>query len=455
MSELRRLTQDPRTTANQVTEVILKEASLATRILHLVNSSFYQRAKPIMTISQAVVQVGMKPLADMCAGLILLQRFVPAARKGGTFANCLQKTILTSLLSGSLSSGGGQTSKTDSKNEKGYLAGSFAELGNLLLAYYFPQIYESAVKRAASKNQEVSTSIREITGVGPKELSICIVDALELPPLYKEILLTASGKPTSSNLSQSDKAEVMQTAQILNAADSISEVVVFSKNKMKLDSVMKDVLEETKMDPKILNSIIGSLPQAFKDHCNMIELNLNALPEFVATYSEDNKDGSIQDSTSKFNQFVEEIKEAIDSREPTSSIITTVMETLAWGLRFDRVLLLLVGQGKKNLFGRMLLGHSENINAKDIVREVNESLLNKAPDVTAFFESKPIYHGTSILPNGIPFVAIPVGKGHRTIGIIYADRFKDKSGGADIDSQEREALLTLAELLDQSISRNG
>ena len=77
VSELRMLTSDPRTTANQITEVILREPSLGTRVLHLVNSSFYRRAKPIMTVSQAVVQIGMKPLADLCAGLVLLQKFVP------------------------------------------------------------------------------------------------------------------------------------------------------------------------------------------------------------------------------------------------------------------------------------------------------------------------------------------------------------------------------------------
>ena len=103
VSELRQLTNDPKTTASQITEVILREPSLGTRVLHLVNSSFYRRAKAIMTVSQAVVQIGMRPLAEMCAGLVLLQKFVPTARQGGSFANCLRKTVLTSLLTSSIS----------------------------------------------------------------------------------------------------------------------------------------------------------------------------------------------------------------------------------------------------------------------------------------------------------------------------------------------------------------
>src|SRR4051812_10945405 len=79
VNELKALTTDPKTTANQLAEVILREPSLGARVLHLVNSSFYRRSKPIMTVSQAVIQVGMKPLAELCAGLVLLQKFGPVA----------------------------------------------------------------------------------------------------------------------------------------------------------------------------------------------------------------------------------------------------------------------------------------------------------------------------------------------------------------------------------------
>ena len=95
VNELRTLISNSQTTATQITEVILKEPSLGTRVLHLVNSSFYRRAKPIMTVSQAVIQVGMRPLAELCSGLVLLQKFIPVAGRGGAFAECLQRSIVT------------------------------------------------------------------------------------------------------------------------------------------------------------------------------------------------------------------------------------------------------------------------------------------------------------------------------------------------------------------------
>lgn len=168
VNELKVLASQPKTTANQITEIILREPSLGTRVLHVVNSSFYRRSKPIMTVSQAVVQIGMRPLAELCAGLVLLQKFVPTARSGGPFATCLKKTIITALVTSELETN--ETKKTSKNEEEGFLCGSFAELGVLLLAYYFPQIYESALKRAEAKKVTFAESLQQLTGITPLDV---------------------------------------------------------------------------------------------------------------------------------------------------------------------------------------------------------------------------------------------------------------------------------------------
>ena len=184
VSELREVISKPESTSNQVAEIILREPSLGTRVLHLVNSSFYRRAKPIMTVSQAVIQIGMRPLAELCSGLVLLQKFIPVARKGGPFAQCLKKTITTSLLTSSISSElskKGIKESTTLKDETGYLAGTFAEMGTLLLAYYFPKLYESARRRSEGKKQPIAQSIEELVGLSPIEISLEILEGVKAP----------------------------------------------------------------------------------------------------------------------------------------------------------------------------------------------------------------------------------------------------------------------------------
>lgn len=465
VTELRQLVGNPKTTANQITEVILREPSLGTRVLHIVNSSFYRRAQPIMTVSQAVIQIGMKTLSELCAGLVLLQRFVPAARRDGAFANCLRKTIVTSLLSSSITSEVGRNSagKTD---ECGYLAGSFAELGTLLLAFYFPQIYDAALKRSETKKQNVDQSIREIVGLSPLELSIEVLDSLHLPDFYLEALKASASQvaakdgtsPTvpivTSKRIPSEKEAASNVGRALYAARTISDTLVSGKEKAQLDTVLDSLKDALGLDLDALNDIVGELPAAFNDHCTSIELSLPALPQYISAYSNDAGAAEQNQDTfqQNFDQFILEIRSSIDNREPTASVITSVMETFAWALKFERVLLLLVAPGKTKLIGRMLLGNIPNFDPKKLSRSLGPDAPPGAPDIAAFRESRPVFTGNPVLEGGQVFAAIPIGFKQNTIGVIYADRVT--AGPKELNANEQQAAATLAELLERSVTGN-
>lgn len=457
VNELKTLTSNPKTTANQVTEAILKEPSLGIRVLHLVNSTFYRRAQPIMTVSQAVMQIGMRPLAELCAGLVLLQKFVPAARNGGAFANCLQKTLLSSLLSSSLNNETNPQAASSKNTESGYLAGTFAEIGGLLLAYYFPQIYENAIKRSESKKQDLERSIHELTGLTPNQLSQEVIRSLELPEFYVDIITgseKSDGKPAPKGITP-QQAEVHSLSRIVHAAKKISNVLVFSKDKSRMDETLTLLNKKLQFDVKAIGKVLGGLPDMFSSHCQQIDLNMPPLPEFIASYNETAEakaEVKEAEGGDQFTQFVDEIRRAVDNREPTASIITTVMETLAWGLKFDRVLLLLVATGKRKLVGRMLLGNVDNFDPTKLERLLGKEADVHAPDAKAFAQGSPVFTGDPIFEDGWPIAAVPIGIGARTIGVIYADR---KSSNEELTAREQAAITVLSELLDRSVGMSA
>lgn len=453
VNELRMLTSDPKTTASQITELILAEPSLGVRILHLVNSTFYRRAKPIMTVSQAVIQLGMKPIAEMCANLVLLQKFVPAAREGGLFANCLKRTVLTSILSSSI--GTKIRPSSDTKNsESGFLAGSFAELGTLLLAYYFPQLYANAAQRAEQKKQDIARSIKEITGVSTMRLSQEVLQALGLPAYFQKVMAaTESVTPQDPPGTPAEIKEINRIARGLVAALAISENIVAGDGKTGLDAVVMKILETTGIQLEILDSIIKELPVAFESQCQSIDLKLPPLPAFIATYSSTGEASESADPTAEFADAIAEIQQAVANREPPTSVITTVMETMAWGMQYDRVLLLVVTPTKKQLLGRMMLGKAEGVNPAEIVRDLSVAVPGKAPDSRAIKEGKPVHAGDPILKGGFDVMAIPIGLGTRNIGVIYADRLNPAKAPAP---SNREATLgVLTELLDRAIANQA
>lgn len=457
VGELRTLANDPRTTANQLTELILREPTLGARVLHLVNSSFYRRGKPVMTVSQAVIQIGMKALIDLCAGLILLQKFVGPARRGGPFATCLQQSLVTSLLASSFSKTLSPQRQATSVDEGGYLAGLLAEIGPLLVAYYFPQVYERAIKRAESKAQSVSQSLHEMIGLSRTELSVEVITALELPSFYRDVIAAAE-KPQPMAKERglvSEQLAVLRTGNALFAAKTVSESIVANRGAVDLENQVARITRILGIEPKALATTIGELPVVFAKHCATVEVTLPAIPDFVERYATADTVAVAQTPTpteDRFNRFVEEIRSAIEAREPPASIITTVMETCAWGLEFQRVVLLLLSPGKKTLVGRMALGNIPQFDPKTVQRSIEEGVRSGAPEVLAFSKGLPIYRGEPLLPDGWPMVALPVGLGARAIGVIYADRI---DAGSELSPRDQASIGLLIELLDRALVGRG
>ena len=470
VTELRMLTSDPATTASKIAEVILKEPSLGVRVLHLVNSSYYKRVKPISTITQAIVQVGMKPLAEMCAGLVLLQRFVPEARQNSAFASCLRKSIMTSLLASSLAS---QQLSTASKTlatrnaESGFLAGTMAEMGVLLMAFYFPQVYESAAKRSEQKRQDIASSIRQIVGFSPAQLSAEVISTLNLPQYYADVVNKAQAlldDPTASAAAkQNDLGEI---AKCLGAAMSISDAITSAPDPEELVARIRKIQILSGLSAEFVMNSLKDLNVGVAEHCQSLELKLPPLPEILTTITLDSTSvtaatsDAIAASSDKvaigqnqedFDRYIEDIEIAISRGEPTANILTSVMEVCAYCLSFDRVLLLLANKNRTQLLGRMMLGSVPGVDPAKLVRPLGKGAPANSPDNSAFMEARVVLSGESLFPEGIPVIAIPVGYGKRAVGVIYADR--SAKPPIPLAPQEQAALVLLADLLDKSLQK--
>ncbi len=470
VTELRMLTSDPSTTASKLAEVILKEPSLGVRVLHLVNSSYYKRAKAISTITQAIVQVGMKPLAEMCAGLVLLQRFVPEARQNSAFASCLRKSIMTSLLASSLAS---QQLSTASKTlatrnaESGFLAGTMAEMGVLLMAFYFPQVYESAAKRSEQKKQDIASSIKQIVGFSPAQLSAEVISTLNLPQYYADVVNKAQeilDSPSSSAAAkQNDLGEI---AKCLGAAMSLSDAITSATDPDELVARIRKIQILSGLSAEFVMNSLKDLDTGVAEHCQSLELKLPPLPEILTTITLDS--GSVAASSSSsnpatsakvalgknqedFDNYIEDIEIAISRGEPTANILTSVMEACAYCVGFDRVLLLLANKNRTSLVGRMMLGSVPGVDPAKIVRPLGGNVPASAPDNTAFMEGRVVLSGEPLFPEGLPVIAMPVGYGKRAVGVVYADR--SSKPPVPLAPQEQAALALLADLLDRSLQK--
>jgi HD-like signal output (HDOD) protein len=452
ITELRILSSKPNTSINTIADMILKEPALGTRVLHLVNSAFYQRSRPITTISQAVMHIGMRALSDLCAGLVLLQRFRPIAKRGGIFTDNLKKSILVSLISSHLAA------ESDSPEiaERGYLGGAFYGLGALLLAFYFPHVYDAAGKRAIARGHDINQSIGEMLGIRPLRLSQAILEALEIPDFYHQVLVDSYRPLEETN----SKADGPCLGHAVAVAGQIADVVIDGKDADAIQEAIAALAPVSDYDEDQLQHLMQQLAEMFDQHCAMIDMSFLSLPEYIQNYGETEEaaeeldEFSNYDSRQNFTGYVDEIREAIANGEPISSIITTAMEALVYSLPFDRALLLMVNRGRSGLEGKMSLGASFDIDVKDFSKPL-DSRSSRDPVLAAFRQGTPNIFGAPLFQDNWPFAAIPIGAPDRCMGVVYADKVsKAKDDEQPIDNKDQAALSVLADLLDKAALEN-
>ena len=96
--------------ALDVVRIILKDTALSSKVLRVVNSSFYRRmGNPVSTVTGAIVLLGFQTIRDLSAGLLLIDHFT---RKGSSrhIPDELRRSLYCGLLSQRLSGEVGHSS---------------------------------------------------------------------------------------------------------------------------------------------------------------------------------------------------------------------------------------------------------------------------------------------------------------------------------------------------------
>lgn len=432
VADLQRLADDPNSSIKQISDVILREPSLGTRVLHLVNSAFYARPEPVVTITQAVIQLGIKAITQLCAGLILMQQFTSTAERGRVFGDNLKRSILTSLITRKLvhnPNGSGNA-------EKGFLAGAFYNLGYLLLSYYFPQVYEAAAKRARARGLGTLQSLGELLGVSREELTTAVLSGLEIPEYYQEVLQLSLKKISDIECNE----ETHNLIVSLKTASAISEIIVDHESRQQLHNVISSLADSAGISRDHLYGIIRDLPVYFQEHCKFIEMNSLELPNYLQEIGQPDfpAQGNSFDVSNVaihgvFSEALANLRQAADSNEPRSSLLAMVMETLAYDLDFDRVFLLVLNNESNLLEGRMAVGLNNEIDPASL--SVSAQGDDESPLFQALEMELPVTVGTPLLSDGWPFIVIPVCSTPRNYGVIYADSIETRPDKRIIDDR--------------------
>ena len=439
--------------ALEVAQVILSDPGLSSKVLRVVNSSFYRpRGEPVSTITRAVFLLGFEAIRDLATGLVLLDEVARAAGGQGAIRDVLHQCLLCGSVSRALSTVVGYPNP-----EEAYLLGLFANWGQLCLAAYYPERYARAL-HVARAHAALERALAEEFGIAAAELATAMLARWNFPASYAEYFRQpheGAGRGVASNgqrlFALVDVANAYaacaidpdpevrgETEAILRAAET-----TFGR---KLDDVRAAVergAEEAREHMPIIRSIAPrpagggrTLAAARPEHAEpmrgaaeSVPRTLGPEPMGAAGLGHDGSGGAPVSGASV--EILAEITRAILAQENINDTLATVLEGVARTGPFDVAFLALLNGRKDHLVGR--LGYGEGVSAYlsaltvPLVPDAGvlaEAVLGREPKiVSAGAPRRLMPAGTA--PPAIPvasLVAYPIVVRGKAVGVLVVGR---------------------------------
>lgn len=169
-------TDSENSSANDVSEVVMRDQALMARVIKLANSVMYATMTPVHTAFQAVRIVGFDVIRAIAIGSELIEQ---ADERGGSSTG-LKRLLAQALVSATAAIELGEASRFP-KNGNLFTSTMLYTLGDLVLANYVPDVYHRLEIARKTEPMNVANVEHELLGISLKGLSTLIAKEWGLP----------------------------------------------------------------------------------------------------------------------------------------------------------------------------------------------------------------------------------------------------------------------------------
>ncbi len=149
---------------SQIAEVIRLDPSLTTRVLDLVNSIFFgsQSSQKISGVEEASIFLGLNRIKELLAATPVIEEIAELGKNVSEFPwiNFWKHSIGTAILTREILS----LAEIKYEDESDYVAGLLHNLGKLILAITFPELFQKLCKEKCKNSAHVIEMEKQIIG---------------------------------------------------------------------------------------------------------------------------------------------------------------------------------------------------------------------------------------------------------------------------------------------------
>lgn len=255
----------------KLTDIILQDQSLTSKILSIVNSSMYnQFGSEIKTISRAVVILGIDQIQSTAISIMVFEKM-----NKGPMATLLKSYACQSFLSAYFAKKLVENIKSIDF-EEAFLISMFHNLGKQVVLYFIPEKYNEILNFKTKNECDEEKACLEILGVNYTEIGQFIALELQLP---KNIILGIQAKPKTIKQRPTKISDYL--GQLASLTNEILESAACGDNEM-AEKNLKDIIERYKasfiLDYEKTLKMLEALSHTLLSYSSMLDINPDENP---------------------------------------------------------------------------------------------------------------------------------------------------------------------------------
>lgn len=169
--------ENPRVSTTEVTGEIAKDPAIASKVLKMVNSSFYGLPNKVSSLTRAVVLLGFNTLKSLVLATSVADMFAGGVDTGLNLHKLWEHSFACGLISRNIA-----RKMFVRQNEEYFIAGLLHDIGKILLNRYASTKYMEAMDYVAEKNCLLVDAEKHVFGFTHSEIGAHMATKWNLPP---------------------------------------------------------------------------------------------------------------------------------------------------------------------------------------------------------------------------------------------------------------------------------
>ena len=442
--EVNQIITTDKSSAKDISHVIMKDFSLTNKLIKLVNTAMYSQFNQngVSSVASAMIIMGTNQIQRTASSLMLFEHM----RNNAQNQNLKDTTMLT-YMSGLMSKDLARLEGFRDQEEF-QICGMFHKLGENLVAFYFPDKLRLIHEIEKSKGLSKDEAAKKIIGVDFKTLGTGVAKKWRLP---NNIIKSMAFDP-SDKASQGDLEKNITRAERLGRISSFSNAlcdIYRNPSPEQRDHAIEQLLKtfEGMLDLNIkdIEGLVKRASERLKSHASIMNISISQ-NEILANM--DNKpisdDATSENNPSTFKPDIKVPREKVDKDIKRigelltgpfqiSDILTDILNVMHKGFDYNRIAICIKDVGSNEIVVRHGLGKGIDILRKDFRFSLGKSedifhfSLLREKDYTIhdiddpkFKALIPAWYRRLNIAKGFDLYSLVID--HVPLGFFYADR---------------------------------